>query len=68
MKSQTKVTAKSALDEIDARIQPIGPQPALRAEVERLVEAKNIGALTVLYDSYVASAAAFAGGVEVERQ
>jgi hypothetical protein len=63
MKSKTKVAdpAKSALDEIDASIQPIGPPPGLRAEVDRLVEAKNIGALTVLYDAYVASAKAFDG-------
>jgi hypothetical protein len=60
-KSQVTGPAKSALDEIDARICPIGPQPALRDEVERLVEAKNIRALIVLYDSYVASAAAFEG-------
>jgi hypothetical protein len=63
MKPQTKVTAsaKSALDEIDAKIQPIGPQPAVRAEVDRLVEAKDVRALVVLYDAYVASAAAFEG-------
>ena len=49
----------SALDEIDAALQPIGPQPRLRTEVERLVESKDVSALVALYDSYAASANAF---------
>jgi hypothetical protein len=49
----------SALDEIDSSLQPIGPAPRLRAEVERLVELKNISALVALYDAYVAAAMAF---------
>lgn len=63
MTSQAKVPApaKSALDEIDAGICPIGPQPGLRAEVDRLVEAKNVRTLVSLYDTYITSAMAFEG-------
>lgn len=63
MKSKAEVTApaKSALDEIDANIAPIGPQPCLRAEVDRLIKLKNVRALVSLYDAYVASAMAFEG-------
>jgi hypothetical protein len=61
-KSRVTDPAESALDEIDATIHPIGLQPALRDEVERLVEAKNIRALTVLYDAYAASALGVRGG------
>jgi len=32
----------SALDQIDATIQPMGPQPALRAEVDQLVKLNDI--------------------------
>ena len=49
----------SALDAIDATLQPIGPQPALRAQVDRLVELKDVGSLVVLYEAYAASAMAF---------
>jgi hypothetical protein len=49
----------SALDEIDATLQPIGPQPCLRAEVDRLVKSNNVRALVALFDAYVASAMAF---------
>jgi hypothetical protein len=56
MKRQTE---KSALDVIDANTQSIGPQPSLRAEVDRLVKLKELSALASLYDAYVASAMAF---------
>jgi len=49
----------SALNGIDSSLQPVGPQPRLRAEVDRLVELHGIGALVSLYDAYVASAMAF---------
>jgi hypothetical protein len=49
----------SALDEIDSTLQPIGRQPGLRAEVDRLVELKNVGALVCLYEAYAAAAMAF---------
>ena len=49
----------SALDEIDATLQPIGPQPALRAEVDRLVKSEDVGAIVSLYEACVASAMAF---------
>lgn len=39
--------------------QPIGPQPGLRAEVDRLVKSEDVSALVSLYDSYVAVAMAF---------
>ena len=49
----------SALDEIDASIQPIGPQLELRAQVDRLVELTDVRAIISLYDAYVATAEAF---------
>jgi hypothetical protein len=49
----------SALDEIDATLQPIGRAPALRAEVERLAKSEDVGALCSLYEAYAASAMAF---------
>ena len=49
----------SALDEIDAALQPVGRAPGLRAEVDRLVELKNVNSLIAIYDAYVASAMAF---------
>jgi hypothetical protein len=42
----------SALDEIDATLQRIGPQPPLRAEVDRLVELKDVSSLVALYEAY----------------
>jgi hypothetical protein len=57
--SQDHAHKLSVLDEIDATLQPIGRAPALRAEVDRLVELKNVSALVSLYDAYVASAMAF---------
>jgi hypothetical protein len=58
-KPESEVVKQSALDEIDAGIQPIGPQPGLRAEVDRLVELEDVRALVSLYDAYMASAEAF---------
>jgi hypothetical protein len=49
----------SALDEIDAALQPVGRAPGLRAEVDRLVELKNVNSLIAIYDACVASAMAF---------
>jgi hypothetical protein len=49
----------SALDEIDSSLQPIGRQPALRAEVDRLVKSEDVGSLVLLYDAYVGVATAF---------
>ena len=49
----------SALDELDSTLQPIGPQPRLRAEVERLAKSHDVSALVSLYEAYVASATAF---------
>jgi len=49
----------SALDAIDATLQPIDPQPGLRAEVDRLVKSEDVSALASLYEAYVASAMAF---------
>jgi hypothetical protein len=57
--SQDHAHKLSALDEIDSSFQPIGKQPGLRAEVDRLVELKNVSALVAHYDAYVASATAF---------
>ena len=45
----------SALDEIDAALQPVGRAPGLRAEVDRLAELKNVNSLIAIYDAYVAS-------------
>jgi len=49
----------SALDEIDATIQPIGAEPALRAKVDQLVKLNDVGALVALYDAFAAAAVAF---------
>ena len=49
----------SALDQIDATIQPMGPQPALRAEVDQLVKLNDITALVALYDAFAAAALTF---------
>ena len=49
----------SALDQIDATIQPMGPQPALRAEVDQLVKLNDIRALVALYDAFAAAAVTF---------
>jgi hypothetical protein len=57
--SQDHAHKLSALDEIDSTLQPIGPQPCLRAEVDRLVELNDVGALASLYEAYVAAAMAF---------
>ncbi len=57
--SQDHAHKLSALDEIDATLQPIGAQPCLRAEVDRLVKLNDVSALVALYEAYVASATAF---------
>ena len=53
------VKSWSALDQIDATIQPMGPQPALRAEVDQLVKLNDIRALVALYDAFAAAAVTF---------
>ena len=57
--ANTTRTKLSALDAIDATLQPIGPQPALRAEVDRLVELKDVDSLVALFEAYEAAAMAF---------
>jgi hypothetical protein len=57
--SQDHAHKLSALDEIDATLQPIGRAPGLRAEVDRLTELMDVSALVALYDAYAASATAF---------
>jgi hypothetical protein len=49
----------TVLDEIDSSLQPMGQEPALRAEVDRLVKSEDVRALVSLYDAYAASAMAF---------
>src|SRR5258708_7454378 len=57
--SQDHAHKLSALDEIDSTLQPIGPQPCLRAEVDRLVKSEDVSSLVALYEAYEASALAF---------
>jgi hypothetical protein len=57
--ANTTRTKLSALDAIDATLQPIGPQPALRAEVDRLVELKDVDSLVALFEAYEAAQMAF---------
>src|SRR5258708_33270725 len=52
-------SSSSALDQIDATIQPMGPQPALRAEDDQLVKLNDIRALVALYDAFAAAAGTF---------
>ena len=53
------VKSSSALDQIDANIQPMGPQPALRAEVDQFVKLNDVRALVALYDAFAAAAVTF---------
>ena len=57
--AKTHHVKSSALDQIDATIQPMGPQPALRAEVDQLVKLNDIRALVALYDAFAAAAVTF---------
>ena len=54
--AKTHRVKSSALDQIDATIEPMGPQPALRAEVDQLVKLNDIRALVALYDAFAAAA------------
>src|SRR5258706_1001105 len=52
-------SSSSALDQIEATIQPMGPQPALRAEVDQFVKLNDIRAVVALYDAFAAAAVTF---------
>ena len=54
--AKTHHVKSSALDQIDATIQPMGPQPALRAEVDQFVKLNDVRALVALYDAFAAAA------------
>ena len=57
--SQDHAHKLSALDQIDSAIQPMDPQPALRAKVDQLVKSNNVRALVALYDAFAAAGMAF---------
>ena len=57
--AKTHHVKSSALDQIDATIQPIGAEPALRAKVDQLVKLNDVGALVALYDAFAAAAVTF---------
>src|SRR5437879_12006077 len=57
--AKTHHVKSSALDQIDATIEPMGPQPALRTEADPLVKLNDIRALVALYDAFSAAAVTF---------